>query len=378
MRVAFLHPDLGLGGAERLIIDAATALAARGHGVTIYTAARDGARCFADVHPDRPAGAVPAVVVLPPPIPRTVAGGGAAVLAAARMTALAAVIVATGRPDVVVVDQVAAPVLLLRAAGVPTVFYCHYPDVDAAGVAAADAVGVNSEFTRAAYGRAYPGAPAPAVVYPAVRAVGGGGADGAAAAADAADADAPLTLLSINRYERKKNIPLALETLAHLLRPDGGGGVALPPGAAARLRLLHMGGYDERLSENVQHHDELAARAAAPDLAGRVTLAVNAADAEVAGALACATALLYTPTDEHFGIVPLQAAAAGLPVVAVAAGGPLETVADGVTGWLVPPTAAAFAGAVGRVLAAGGGGGGGAWPPPPARASRSGKPQPHT
>jgi alpha-1,3/alpha-1,6-mannosyltransferase len=28
MRVAFLHPDLGLGGAERLVVDAAAGLAA--------------------------------------------------------------------------------------------------------------------------------------------------------------------------------------------------------------------------------------------------------------------------------------------------------------------------------------------------------------
>ena len=33
LRVLFLHPDLGLGGAERLVVDAAVALAGRGHRV---------------------------------------------------------------------------------------------------------------------------------------------------------------------------------------------------------------------------------------------------------------------------------------------------------------------------------------------------------
>lgn len=44
--------------------------------------------------------------------------------------------------------------------------------------------------------------------------------------------------------------------------------------------------------------------------------------------------LLYTPPDEHFGIVPLEAMLAGVPVLASNSGGPLETVVDAVTGWL--------------------------------------------
>lgn len=39
-------------------------------------------------------------------------------------------------------------------------------------------------------------------------------------------------------------------------------------------------------------------------------------------------ALLYTPSNEHFGIVPLEAMAAGKVVVAVNSGGPMETVWD--------------------------------------------------
>ena len=44
MNVAILHPELGLGGAERLIVDAAVALQRAGHRVTIFTrASRPGA-----------------------------------------------------------------------------------------------------------------------------------------------------------------------------------------------------------------------------------------------------------------------------------------------------------------------------------------------
>ncbi|KIH48215.1 hypothetical protein ANCDUO_21718 [Ancylostoma duodenale] len=37
MRVTFLHPDLGIGGAERLVVDAAVALQQKGHVVKIVT-----------------------------------------------------------------------------------------------------------------------------------------------------------------------------------------------------------------------------------------------------------------------------------------------------------------------------------------------------
>lgn len=50
--------------------------------------------------------------------------------------------------------------------------------------------------------------------------------------------------------------------------------------------------------------------------------------------LNAARLLVYTPSQEHFGIVPLEAMLAGVPVLAADSGGPLETVVDGKTGWL--------------------------------------------
>ena len=60
--------------------------------------------------------------------------------------------------------------------------------------------------------------------------------------------------------------------------------------------------------------------------------------------------LLHTPRAEHFGYVPLEAMAAGCPVVAANHGGPTETVLDGVTGLLCPPTPEAFAAALMTVI----------------------------
>jgi D-inositol-3-phosphate glycosyltransferase len=55
---------------------------------------------------------------------------------------------------------------------------------------------------------------------------------------------------------------------------------------------------------------------------------------------------------ESFGLVALEAAACGVPVVATAVGGLRTVVVDGVTGLLTPTrTADAFAEAIGRLLA---------------------------
>ena len=50
--------------------------------------------------------------------------------------------------------------------------------------------------------------------------------------------------------------------------------------------------------------------------------------------LSSASLLIYTPRNEHFGIVPLEAMLTGVPVLAANEGGPTETVLDGETGWL--------------------------------------------
>ena len=73
-------------------------------------------------------------------------------------------------------------------------------------------------------------------------------------------------------------------------------------------------------------------------------------DAELVELYRTSTAALFTARNEDFGIVPLEAMAAGTPVLAVDNGGPKETVLDGVTGWLLPPTADAFAQRMHEVL----------------------------
>jgi len=42
--------------------------------------------------------------------------------------------------------------------------------------------------------------------------------------------------------------------------------------------------------------------------------------------------VIYTPPNEHFGIVPIEALEQRRPVIVIDSGGPSETVIEGVTG----------------------------------------------
>ena len=53
-----------------------------------------------------------------------------------------------------------------------------------------------------------------------------------------------------------------------------------------------------------------------------------------ASLIAHSLGLIYTPTNEHFGIVPLEAMALNKPVIADNTGGPRESILPGETGYL--------------------------------------------
>jgi alpha-1,3/alpha-1,6-mannosyltransferase len=73
-------------------------------------------------------------------------------------------------------------------------------------------------------------------------------------------------------------------------------------------------------------------------------------DAQRSSLLAACVAVIYTPQNEHFGIVPLEAMAAARPVLACDSGGPKESVVDGETGFLQEPQPRAFGDAMARLL----------------------------
>jgi alpha-1,3/alpha-1,6-mannosyltransferase len=89
---------------------------------------------------------------------------------------------------------------------------------------------------------------------------------------------------------------------------------------------------------------------AACEVEAQVDLYPSLDDARREVLLAGCRAVIYTPQSEHLGLVPLEAMAAGRPVVATQSGGPLETVVDGSTGFLCAPRPQPFAAALARLV----------------------------
>ncbi|KAJ5881101.1 Glycosyl transferase family 1 [Penicillium subrubescens] len=384
--VIIIHPDLGIGGAERLIIDVALALQKRGHRVTIYTSHRDKTHCFEEARD----GTLDVRVRGNTIFPAHVFGRFHILMASLRQLHLTASLLtelgsrgnstakdksAPGeedQDDIFIVDQLPACVPILKSLGRPRksrrqriLFYCHFPDqllarrneggsllqlakllyrfpfdwFEGWAMSASDRVVANSNFSRgvvhSVFGTEKLGDVD--VVYPCVD-------TSSAVETPTKEPEDALwggkkIFLSINRFERKKDMGLAIRAYN-----------GLGAGKRKGTRLVVAGGYDNRVQENVQYHQELDNLAKDLGLRTATTKTVVSAlsipdDIDVLFLLSVPTTfkntllaqsklLLYTPINEHFGIVPVEAMLAGLPVLASNTGGPLETVVEGETGWL--------------------------------------------
>ncbi|KAG0619413.1 hypothetical protein M758_4G138000 [Ceratodon purpureus] len=371
LRIALCHPDLGIGGAERLAVDAAVELAALGHDVHIFTAHHDRKRCFEETID----GTFP-VTVYGDFLPRHIFNRLHAVCAYIRCIYVAiCMFFLWDKFDVVFADQVSAVIPVLKwKRGSKILFYCHFPDlllaqhttrlrrlyraplnwVEETTTGKADCVLVNSEFTASTFSSTFTRLQArglrPAVLYPAVNVnqfdtsldnppdlafLPGFPVDGH-------------TFLSINRFERKKNIALAISAFATLVRKQEDS--QLTSVSRQLVRLIVAGGYDPRLAENREYLQELKTLAVEEGVAEQVIFLPSCSTSQRNALLAACICVLYTPMNEHFGIVPLEAMAAQRPVVACNSGGPKESVQHAKTGYLCEPTPGSFASAMALIL----------------------------
>jgi alpha-1,3/alpha-1,6-mannosyltransferase len=363
MRLLFLHPDLGIGGAERLVVDAALALQNRGHSVSFLTNHHDSTHCFEETR-----NGTLRVRVVGDWLPRSIFGKFYAFCAYFRMVYAAFYVVlfqSKEEPiDVIFCDLISLgiPILKFAKQSPKILFYCHFPDqlltkpggilktiyrmplnfFEEKTTGAADGVLVNSKFTSRIFSETFKTLNiTPDVLYPSLvtksfdKAPKEGAID-----------DIPINaniILSINRYERKKNLPLALKAFKLMER-------ILSKQEWDRLHLVLAGGYDSRNLENLEHHDELTVIAENLDLKDKVTFLRSPSDEIKITLLNRCKLLFYTPTNEHFGIVPLEAMYLSRPVVAVNSGGPTETIVHEQTGFLCESEPEDFANAAAIII----------------------------
>ncbi|KAI3769347.1 hypothetical protein L6452_00448 [Arctium lappa] len=357
MNIAIIHPDLGIGGAERLIVDAAVELASHGHNVHIFTSHHDENRCFEETL----VGTF-AVTVYGSFLPRHIFYRLHAVCAYLRCMFVAlCVLFMWPSFDVVLADQVSVVIPIVKfKKSTKVVFYCHFPDLllakhttllrriyrmpinflEELTTGMADLILVNSKFTASTFAATFKRLDAqgirPAVLYPAVN------------VDQFSEPNAyKLNFLSINRFERKKNIDLAISAFAMLRHPDEN----IPEGFNfADMTLTIAGGFDQRLRENVDYLEQLKVLAEIKGVSNQIKFITSCPTAERNALLSDCLCVIYTPKDEHFGIVPLEAMAAHKPVIACNSGGPVETVKDGETGFLCDPTPQSFSFAMAKFL----------------------------
>ncbi|WP_420124277.1 glycosyltransferase [Nakamurella sp.] len=131
----------------------------------------------------------------------------------------------------------------------------------------------------------------------------------------------PFRLLCLGRLVERKGVDTVLRALA--LVPDA--------------HLVVAGGPPADGLPTDPEAVRLAALATELAVGDRVRFIGGLDHRAVPGQVRAADVVVCTPWYEPFGIVPLEAAGCGRPVVGSAVGGLLDTVEDGMTGLLVPP-----------------------------------------
>jgi len=363
-KVIFLHPDLGIGGAERLVVDAALALRSGGHHVSFVTTHHDTSHCFAETKD----GSFP-VVVVGDWLPRHIFGKFYALCAYIRMIYAALYIVCSRQnPDVIFCDIVSACIPFLKLGKSRIVYYCHFPDqllsvrggwlkqlyraplnwIEEITTGCADVIFVNSKFTQKVFLKTFTTINKSIhILYPSINTRSfDNNISANVTFKHILGFDLPpkkFVFLSINRYEKKKNVALAIKALKSLSE-------SLDESDWDQVYLIIAGGYDSRVLENIEYYDELKMLSAGIGFQDKIFLLKSPTDVEKVFLLQNCDCLLYTPSNEHFGIVPLEAMYAEKPVIAVNSGGPTETIVHYETGFLCDPCDFDFAAAMAKCV----------------------------
>lgn len=366
VRILFLHPDLGIGGAERLVVDAALALQQKGHNVSFLTNHHNPNHCFEETQ-----DGTLKIDIIGDWLPRKIFGKFYAFCAYFRMVYAAFyttfIISRKENIDIIFCDLISLGIPILKFAKnrPKIIFYCHFPDqllTSKGGIlksiyrkplnyfeeittGQADRVLVNSKFTRRIFRETFKRLDIiPDVLYPSINTK----FFDTTIISDNNELNLKFSkesfiFLSINRYERKKNLKLAIEAF-HQLK------FLLNRTEWDKCHLILAGGYDIRVIENVEYFKELEWLANEYEILDKITLLKSPNDKEKLFLLKKCHCLLYTPENEHFGIVPLEGMYMSKPIIASNSGGPMETIIHESTGFLCEQNKDEFAKAMLKLI----------------------------
>lgn len=268
------------------------------------------------------------------------------------------------KPDLYFVDLIPISIPFLKLVKEKVIYYCHHPDLLAStpggklkrlyrkpidwlelkSTAQADIILVNSEYTASIFRKTFPGIThALDIVYPTI-------ASSYQKAVEKLKVVKPINelvpdinckedaviFLSVNRFHPAKKLDLAILAMNKLKS-------LVTEKDWKRIYLIMAGGYDPQSAINKETYSYLTDLTKQMNLQGKIIFLKSPSDNVKTELLNSCTCLLYTPVNEHFGIVPLEAMLVAKPVIAVNSGGPRETVDHGITGYLCEPTSDSMA-----------------------------------
>ena len=343
----FVRASLQLGGADRLVLTEALALANAGWSVEIWVNENR-----IETHLEESRDQRIKIRQYPTRIPLYVAGAPRNGCRLLRQWLLVLKMAKTvTAPALFVVDECehSAWWLRQRFPETPIIYYCnslqvpsdspanflrawyrgHLERLRAKALLATQAIAFNSKFIRAAAMNTWPFLSDRnlAVMYP-------GTSISSVVHREAIPSEK--IFLCLGRISPEKRLDVSITALAKMR-------AHLTAAQFASCRLVIAGGYSQDDAVQKNTLNTLTKLSAGLGLGDSVEFCLNLDDEAVANLRAKSFALVHPMPDEHFGLAPIEAMACGLPVLAVNNGGPAETVVDGVTGALRPFDGEAFA-----------------------------------
>ena len=362
MRVAFLHPDMGIGGAEQLVVNLAMSCKKLGWYVKIFTPSYDPTRALEQIKD----GTID-LEVRGNYFPRRIFGKFHALCEYIRVLFAAIYLILFGGDfDVIIVDQIPLPIPLLNIR-FKTLFYCHYPDkllcterrslikrvyryvidtIEEVTMLFSHNIVVNSYFTQGVFVENFRllnkfMSKPPAVIYPCINlsdydiknvekkdilSIRG------LESLSSRNINNLKVMVSLNRYERKKNLNLAIKSFLSFMNTF----VSTHSLEETENHILIMaGGYDPSLNENLDVFTDLKGMSDCSEYKNNIFFLKNISGEERSILLKTSNLVIYTPKNEHFGIVPVEAMYCGAMVLAHKSGGPTESIKDTITGYLL-------------------------------------------